>query len=663
MTGLKVRLFGGFEVCHSGGPSIAFPTRKARALFALLARYPGQRQAREALAAMFWPDSAETVARSNLRQALKLVRRAVASQGGALVTSDRDAVVLEPERVDVDVDSFERLYETGTPEALKEAAELYRGDFLEGTNLAGGRFSDWLMVEQVQLREHAADVFARLHAHRLETGETGLAIDMALKMLTIDPLQEHIHRRLMQLYLDQGRRGAALEQYRRCCDVLQRELGVRPEPETERLHQALHRPKIRVEPVSASSARQPDSGADILDPFLTRPAVAVLPFTNLNEDPAQTYFTDGLSEDIITALASWRCFPLIASSSAFAYRNWRPDWRGVASDLGARYLVDGTVRRSDRKLRISAHVIDAITGRYIWAESFNLELDDVLTVQEEAARRIAATVEPELEKAALRRIVRMRTEDLTAWDHVLQGSALVTKWTAEDNARARSHFRQAIRLDASYSDAFMGLANGLLRDIFVGAAVSREQTLAKGFEAAREAVALDTNSSSAHLSLGHAYVWAEDYASAVSETELAVELNPSNAHARMALGNRLDLIGKTTEGIAQMMRSLQLNPRDPTRFNYMGYLARAHITLGEYEKALQWARKAAQLRPDQPGVHFRLAVCLGHQGLVEEAKAALAECERLQPGFVAKRTTWRPYSDEARNEHFFAGLRRLGLFP
>jgi Flp pilus assembly protein TadD len=209
----------------------------------------------------------------------------------------------------------------------------------------------------------------------------------------------------------------------------------------------------------------------------------------------------------------------------------------------------------------------------------------------------------------------------------------------------------------------MGLANGHLRDIFVDAADSREQTLAKGFKAAREAVALDANSSSAHLSLGHAYVWAEDYETAISETEIAVELNPSNAHARMALGNRLDLIGKTPEGIAQMVRSLQLNPRDPSRFNYMGYLARAHITLGEYETALQWARKAVQLRPDQPGIHFRLAICLGHHGRADEAKAALAECEQLQPGFMAKHATWRPYADEGRNEHFFAGLRTLGLFP
>ena len=149
----------------------------------------------------------------------------------------------------------------------------------------------------------------------------------------------------------------------------------------------------------------------------------------------------------------------------------------------------------------------------------------------------------------------------------------------------------------------------------------------------------------------------------MAETEAAIELNPSNAHARLALGNRLDLVGRTVEGIMEMERSLYLNPRDPHRWAYMSFLARAHTDARHYEEALGWAQEGLQLKPDQPDQHFRLAVCLGHLGRAEEARGALARCERLRPGYVAKRAAWRPYADPSRNQHFFAGLRKLGLLP
>ena len=149
----------------------------------------------------------------------------------------------------------------------------------------------------------------------------------------------------------------------------------------------------------------------------------------------------------------------------------------------------------------------------------------------------------------------------------------------------------------------------------------------------------------------------------MTETEAAIELNLSNAHARLALGNRLDLVGRTAEGIMEMERSLYLNPRDPHRWAYMSFLARAHIAARHYEEALGWAQQAVQLRPDQPDQHFRLAVCLGHLCRAEEASGALATCERLRPGHVAKRAAWRPYVDQGRNQHVFAGLLKLGLLP
>lgn len=614
---------------------------------------------------MFWPDSAESEARGNLRQALKRVRRALAEYGEAVI-SEGDALALEPGAAEIDVERFERLHEAGTPEALEQAAALYAGDFLEGTSLVDGAFADWAMMEQMQLRERALDVFSRLLACYLEGGKTERAIAMALRLLALDPLQEPVHRKLMRLYLEQDRRGSALGQYRICRDTLQRELGVRPEPETERLHEEIRRHRVaaarfpgsELEPAAAPQTPSPGT----VDALLARPAVAVLPFANLGGDPAQTYFSDGLSDDIITALAGWRSFPLIASSSSFVYRERSIDRRDIAAKLGALYLVEGGVRRSGSKLRISAHLIEAETARYLWSDRFVLDLRDILAVQDEAAKKIADVVEGELEQAEFRRIAARRTEDWSAWDKYLKGWILLKRYTAEDHARARSEFEHALQLDSAYSDAYMGLAQSYLQDIALAAAPPREEALAHGLEAAREAVRLDANSSLAHLALGHAHIWAEQYETAIAETRRSVELNPSNAQARASLGNRLDLIGRPAEGIDQMAHAIRLNPRDPRRFRFVGFLARAHIIQGQYETALDWAREAVQLRPDLPESYFRLAICLGHLDRTDEARATLRECERLQPGFLVSRKGWRPYADAARNEHFFAGLRRHKLF-
>jgi len=516
----------------------------------------------------------------------------------------------------------------------------------------------------VQLGERALDVLARLAAQLADAGETERAITQALRLLALDPLQEQAHRLLMRLYGAQGRRGAAVEQYRRCREILRRELAARPEPETERLYHEVRATRPRV--AATIPAFDPGAGAGpsravVADPLLQRPAVVVLPFRNFCGDPGQTYFTEGLSEDLITALAGWRCFPLIASTSAFTWRDRRADPRRIADDLGARYLVDGSVRRSGARLRISARLIEAETSYTLWTERFDLHLDDILVVQEEAAQKIAALVEPELERAELRRIVTKRTEDLPAWDLCLQGTSFLNRRTPESNAQARSRFERALQLDPGYGDAFTGLAYGYLWDMWETAPDARGPLIESAREAARRAIALDRESSMAHLAFATAHVWAERFDVALPETELAVELNPSNARARGGLGNRLDLIGRTEEGIAHLEAGLRLDPRGHDSWSFTGFLSRAYLSAERYEDALGAAQTAVGLRPDQPIPHYRLAVCLAHLDRADAARAALGRCERLRPGFLETRRGWQPCSDAGRNEHFFAGLKRHGL--
>lgn len=660
-----VSLLGDLEIMTGSGRPVVFSARKAAALFAVLARHPGRRQDRERLTALLWPDSPTDAARTSLRQSLKQLRQALAADDGQIVKTEGDTLSLDSDSVDVDVARFECAYRSADHGDLADLARVYRGDFLEGFSSVADPFDEWVELERMQLREQAADALSRFFDEDADQAQSRHLIQLAVRLLALDPLREDLHRLLMRFYLNDGRRAAALVQYRSCCAVLKQELGVEPEPATRALYQEIHEvPRLPITTLSPDPAAR--TGTEI-EAVVARPALAVLPFANLDDEPDRDYFADGLSEDVIAALAGWRRFPLIASSSTLTYRKAPVDPHRLGDELGAKYLVSGSVRRRGRQVRINVRLIDADDGRILWTRRYDVDPADILAAQDESAARIAAAMQPQLEHAELRRIVTKRTEHLNAWDHFLRGMSFLNRFTREDHNLARSHFERAIELDPSYSDAYTGFADTHLYDIVIQqreAAESgavNEKLLKHALEAAQAAVALDPDSSAARRTLGHAHVWAQQFESAIAETERAVELNPSNADARRALGNRLDLVGRTPEGIAQMEWALRLNPRDPRRWVQIGFISRAHLDARHYDEALSWARQAVQLRPDQPETHFRLAVCLAHLGRREQARAAIVRCERLRRGFVAAKSSWKPYADPARNEHFFDGLRRLGL--
>lgn len=661
----QVSLLGGLEVLTRTGRPVVFPARKAEALLAVLARHPGRRQDRERLTGLLWPDSAPDAARTSLRQALKQLRRAFAADDGQIVLTEGDALAINGDLIDVDVARLEHASRAAEHPDLAELARVYRGDFLEGFASVEDPFDEWVTLQRMQLREQVADALSTHFIGDDHRPQARHVVQLAVRLLALDPLREDLHRLLMRFYLDDGRRAAALAQYRSCCTVLKQELDVEPEPATQALHQEIREVPPRT---AITSSLQPEAHTETgIEAVVARPALAVLPFVNLDGDEDRDYFADGLSEDVITALAGWRRFPLIASSSTLTYRKAPVDPHRLGEELGARYLVAGSIRRQGGQARINVRLIDADDGRILWTRRYDVEPGDILAAQDESAGRIAAAIQPQLEHAELRRIVTKRTADLNAWDYFLRGVSLLNRFTAEDHDHARSYFERAIEIDPDYGDAYTGLADTHLFDIVIqqrqaaGSGQVNESQLRHAFEAARAAVALDPDSSAAWRSLGHAHVWAREFEAAITETEKAVELNPSNADARRALGNRLDLVGRTPEGIKQMEWALQLSPRDPRRWVQLGFITRAHLDAGHYDEALSWARQAVHLRPDQPETHFRLAVCLAHLGRRKQAEAAIAECERLRKGFIAEKSAWRPYSDPARNEHFFHGLRRLGL--
>ncbi|MEJ2378144.1 MAG: tetratricopeptide repeat protein [Pseudolabrys sp.] len=397
--------------------------------------------------------------------------------------------------------------------------------------------------------------------------------------------------------------------------------------------------------------------------FLARPVLAVLPLENMSSDPEQTYFVDGLTEDIITALSLWRSFPVIARNSTVAFRGGAVNIRKVGRSLGARYVLKGSVRKSGDKIRVSAQLVDTVTNHQVWAETFDRQLTDLFKLQDDLTKKIAAIVAPELERAEYQRLLAQRPQNLDAWYFVQRGTAELDGYTREGNVRAREMFARAIELDPNYGRAFAGVALSYNRDLMLGYASSREIAVENALQNSKKAVALDRSDSFAHNVLAMAYIWNGQQSEAKLLFERAVELNPSHGYARASLGNILDLMGRSEEGISMMEDGLRLNPDAPNMRHIYTFLARALIKAGRYDDAVESARRGIGADAQNPNAHYLLAASLAHLCRFKEAAAALYRCERIQPGFVAARAEWRPYQDSVANEHILEGIRKIGWKP
>ena len=390
-------------------------------------------------------------------------------------------------------------------------------------------------------------------------------------------------------------------------------------------------------------------------------AVAVLPFDNMGGDPRDDYFVDGLTEDIITALAAWRSFPVIARNSTFAYKGKSPDVRVAAQDLGARYVLEGSIRKAANRVRVNVQFIDAVSGHHLWAEKFDRDIEDVFDLQDEIAHHIAATVAPEVQKAEQERATAVRPKDMTAWAYCLRGRALLEGFSREDTAQARALFEKAIALDPAYGSAYVGLAYSHHRDLWFECAEDREQAIQSLLRAARQGVKLDQSNAEAHCILGFGLIWARNFSLAIAAGERALQLNPSNAIAYAQLGIAQSYNGLPREGLVSLEHSLRLNPQDPRAHFILAMIARAQLNARDPEAALRWSEMAIRRRADYPLAHLVRASVLGHLRRAEEARSELAECERLDPGF-ATRWALRPmYKDPADDHYFLEGLRFAGL--
>jgi adenylate cyclase len=391
------------------------------------------------------------------------------------------------------------------------------------------------------------------------------------------------------------------------------------------------------------------------------PAVAVLPFDNLSADPEQEYFADGIAEDLITRLSSFR-IPVIARNSSFTYKGQPVDVKRVSRELGVRYVVEGSVRKAGERVRISAQLIDATTGRHVWAERYDRQLADVFAVQDEVSEAIVVSMSSELRSFEMERAARRKLRNLDAYDLVLRGFWHLSRRNRDDNAEARSLFERASELDPRYAMASAGLAFTHYLDLAYQWSDAPERSIAELTRAAQRSVALDAKEPLGQLVLGAAYSFTGPQDRMLAAFERAVQLNPSLPLALNLLGGYLALTGRPDDAIEHLETAMRLSPRDPIMVYCLENMAVAHFAAGRYEEAVDWAKRGIQADAGYPKLHAHLSASYAHLGRPEEARRAFEELSRLQPGVSqASLKLAMPSTDPEFLERYLDGLRKAGL--
>lgn len=362
-------------------------------------------------------------------------------------------------------------------------------------------------------------------------------------------------------------------------------------------------------------------GAESLDAALSgKPSIAVLPFANLSGDAEQEYFADGITEDIITDLSHSRWFLVIARNSSFAFKGQALDARRISSALGVRYLLEGSVRRSGERVRINARLVDAAEDSQLWAQRYEAKLSDLFAVQDEITQSVAGAIEPELLKTEGLRAARRRSEQLTAWDLVRQGTWQFHQVTRATHFLARELFRKAVALDPQLAEAHMWL--GRVNESIAGYGWSANPAadLREAVQSSLRGVRLDERDPYGHYALSMSYLFSGALEQAMQAAERAAELSPSFALAHLGVGMARLYAGDAAGAVRPLERGLRLNPFDPQNFHWYRCLALAHHFGGEPQQALSAALQATRVGPEWRPAWEVLAVCLAGLGRMEEAR-------------------------------------------
>ena len=389
-------------------------------------------------------------------------------------------------------------------------------------------------------------------------------------------------------------------------------------------------------------------------------SIAVLPFENMSGDSEQEYFSDGISEDIITDLSKISGMFIISRNSSFVYKGKSVNVRQVGHELGVRYVLEGSVRKAGNKVRITAQLIDCNTDGHIWAKRFDRDLEDIFAVQDEVTQKIVSALQVQLTQAEQEGLTQRDTGNIDAYDFLLRGKEYYLRFTREANLQARQFYEKAVDLDPNYATAFAELSRICVQARNHGWTENLEEPLKQASEFAEKAVILNAALPQAHIVLGFINMWQRNFDRAIAEVNKGLELDPNHAEGQMYKAIILGFAGQPEESLEWVEKAIRLNPGAP--FWYLFAQGNASYSMGHYSEAIAACIKAAISNPNFIFAHLLLLACYSNLGNEEESKAELEECLARMPSLTV---SWAqevmPYKNNAVLTQFIDDLRKTNL--
>ncbi len=389
-----------------------------------------------------------------------------------------------------------------------------------------------------------------------------------------------------------------------------------------------------------------------------KPSIAVLPFINMGEGPEQEYFSDGLTEDLITDLSKVSGLFVIARNSVFAYKDKSVKIDKIGRELGVKYVLEGSVRKVGNRVRITAQLIDVKSEGHIWAERYDRDLEDIFSVQDEVRNKIVTALSVELTLEDEKRMRGKSTADLKAYDYYLRGLELYGTKTKEGLEKSKVMFQKAIDIDPGYARAYAALGHSVLMEWIFGFTPD-QASLDEALELAQKAVAADSDESAGYGLLGQVYLWTKQHDKGIAQIRKAISLGPSNAEWIAALGEQLTWAGSSLDGIQYLEQAMRLDPKYPAW--YLWNLGHAHYLAGQYDQAVDAFLRALVKDPNFWPSHAFLA--LSYDALEQTGKAAIEIQEALGAIKTQSIFSWEerlPYKDPEKAAQIVGRLNEMG---
>lgn len=634
---LKLNVLGRFEAQLPSGEIVSLPTRKTETLLTYLALVPGP-HSRDHLTNLLWSDRGEQQARNSLRQALNALKKLFDGIEPQPLQIERMNVNLANQSIEMDTIKLHELLQDQTPLAAAQATKLYRGEFLEGVVVRDSNGEEWLAAERDRFRRLAIHALENALVFQLEAGELNAARETGERLVSLDRLNESAWQQLMRVYAARGERNQALMAYKRCLEILEKELGVEPTFETTALQAEIRNEapdmETRITPIGSRNSGDvvsaPAVAAGLPEPERSeKPSIVVLPFVCIGDVSDDDYFAECLTDDLIAILSRYRELFVIHAKSALAYREDSNDSLSFARQLGVGYVANGNIRRSGDLIRISAQLIDVTTGKTMWAERMDRDFSDLFALEDEVSAKIATSLVSHIEDKSSALAARKHTSDLTAFDCVIRGNHNAKSFDSDENKVGRQLLEQAIQLDPEYARAYAYLAESLCIEADTEWCISRQEAIEKAVSYAHKAIALDEFDSVTHEAMGQAYLYQKKFDLAGIHLDRAIDCNPNSYSAYCTKSWLLALTGRTSEVTVCGSTALHLNPLAPD--DCLFGMITAYYIESQYEDAIELLARIHEV--NEFSESWR-AACLAQLGRDDEARLAAANAIEIGGEFI-----------------------------